>query len=216
MRGARRAGLLRFCFEQLTAIGLRGIWINQEVPPGPFIWAANHHSWWDGFVAAAVLGRHGHRPALLMDTENLARFGFLRSAGALAATEPRAAAQFVRDGASLIVFPEATLRPPGPLATCKPGAAWFARQAGVPLMSAAVRVVLRGHQFPEAYVRLTPTQPTESCLVAVLAEELRTLDAELAAADPRTPLPGYFALGGGRRSWDERLGSLIRRTGSPR
>jgi len=35
--------------------GLRGVSIRGAMPAGPFVWAANHHSWWDPFVAAATI-----------------------------------------------------------------------------------------------------------------------------------------------------------------
>ena len=58
------AGVLLRGFRVMVRRGLRGVWLHGEVPPGPFIWAANHHSWWDPFVAAVLLRRFGHVPCL--------------------------------------------------------------------------------------------------------------------------------------------------------
>lgn len=69
-------------------------------------------------------------------------------------------------------------------------------------MAVAVRVVVRGHQAPEAYVSAAAAGES---LEGTLTELLSTLDKELASADPREPLNGYRLVVRGKRSWDERL-----------
>jgi 1-acyl-sn-glycerol-3-phosphate acyltransferase len=197
------ADALSFCFEQLVRGGLRGIWVRGDIPDAPCIWAANHHSWWDGFVANAVLRQAKHTPALLMDAANLERFAFLKKSGALPADQPRSGLAALRAGQSLIIFPEGELRAPGPIASVAPGAAWLARHAQVPLIAAPTRVVLRGHQIPEAYQIVTTTSGER--LHADLDDGLRTLDDALGTTDPREPLPGFTAVITGRGSWEERI-----------
>jgi hypothetical protein len=58
---ALRAGLAR-----LVRAGLRGVWRAAAHQDGPFVWAANHHSWWDPFIAFGGTARSGH-PACLLD-----------------------------------------------------------------------------------------------------------------------------------------------------
>jgi 1-acyl-sn-glycerol-3-phosphate acyltransferase len=194
---------LGFCFDQLVRRGLRGIWTRGAVPQGPFIWAANHHSWWDGFIANSVLRETGHTPAVLMDSANLAHFSFLTKSGAVAADRPRAALTSIRSGHSLVVFPEGVLRSPGSLGPLSPGAAWLAQRAHVPLIAVAARVVIRGNQFGEAYLDLSLS--TVDTLASDLTVRLNILDNELAASDPRSPLGGFTQVVAGRRSWDERI-----------
>lgn len=190
--------------EQLVRLGLRGVWLRGELPPSGCIWAANHHSWWDGFLASAVL-RRLHRPAaLLMDGDNLGNYAFLAPLGVIPASRPRQALQALRQGRVLVIYPEAALRPPGPVGELAPGAAWLARQSQAPLLPVAVRVVARGHQYAEAFVDLGPTCRPEE-LQAALTARLAALDAALAAGDPREPLPGFDRLLAGRLSWDERI-----------
>jgi 1-acyl-sn-glycerol-3-phosphate acyltransferase len=208
----QRAAAFGFFFDQLVRGGLRGVWVRGAVPTGGAVWAANHHSWWDGFVANAVLREGGHRPSLVMDADNLSRFSFLGDLGALPADQPRAAVSALRDGRTVIIFPEADLRAPGPLGPLAPGAEWLARRGGVPLVLAATRIVMRGQQKPEAYVDLRPGDP--GGISAPLAGALRDLDAELADGDPRQPLPGFELVVAGRSSWDERIArasALVRR-----
>ena len=198
------ARLLSGSLDQLVRRGLRGVWVQGRLPAGPVVWAANHHSWWDGFVASAVLSELGRPGALLMQADNLDRFRFLAPLGVIATGRPRQALQALRAGRVLVIFPERDLRAPGPVGPLAPGAAWFAEQAPAVLVPVAVRISNRGHQYPEAYVDLG--EPVAGAqLATALADRLARLDARLTDGDPRQPLPGYHRLVSGRRSWDERL-----------
>jgi 1-acyl-sn-glycerol-3-phosphate acyltransferase len=198
------ARALGFGFEQLVRRGLRGVWLRGELPPGGCIWAANHHSWWDGFLAAAVLRQQRRPAALLMDGDNLSDYRFLTAIGVIPTGRPRRALHSLREGRVLVIFPEAELRPVGPLGDLAPGAGWLARRAPVPLVPVAVRVVARGHQYPEALIDIgRPCAPER--LAGELAARVAALDAAVAGADPRKPVPGFARVLAGRRSWDERL-----------
>jgi 1-acyl-sn-glycerol-3-phosphate acyltransferase len=191
-------------FTQLVRWGLHGIWLRGELPSSQFIWAANHHSWWDGFVAAAVLAQE-HRPAaLLMDGDNLDQFRFLRSAGVISAARPRAALDALRLGRVLVVFPEAELRNPGALGPIRPGAAWLAQHAPAALVPVAVRICTRGHQYPEAFLDVGAPVP-DSDIATALADQVNMLDRLIAAAGPREPPAGFLPTIAGRSSWDERI-----------
>lgn len=194
---------LRVAFGQLVRRNLRGVWLRGEIPDGAFVWAANHHSWWDAFVAAVLLWERGRDLTVLMDADNLRRYRFLRRLGTRGTNELRAAVRAARDGRVPLIFPEGEMRPAGPLGPLRPGAAWLARSAGVPLVAACTRVVLRGQQRPEAYLDLRPASP--DTLGDVLARGLDDLDAALRASDPRAPLAGFQPAFGVGTSWDERL-----------
>ncbi len=207
-----RSRALAAGLDQLVRRGLRGVWVRGDLVPSPAIWAANHHSWWDGFVTAAVLSRHQRAASLLMDAGNLAQYRFLRSMGVISAQRPRQALEALRGGRILIIFPEARLRPLGPLGPLAPGAAWFARQAPAPVMPVAIRLAMRGHQHPEALVDLgAPCDP--HALAEALGSRLSQLDRDLAAADPRQPVPGFRRVVAGRVSWDERISAWSVRRG---
>jgi 1-acyl-sn-glycerol-3-phosphate acyltransferase len=204
---------LGFGLAQLVRRGLRGVWVRGDLPAAAAVWAANHHSWWDGFVAAAVLREQQRPAALLMDGDNLGAFGFLRAAGVISAQRPRDALGALREGRVLVIFPEGELRPPGPLHATERGAAWLGRRAPAAVVPVAVRVISRGHQYPEALVDIAPEAAPDE-LAAALAARLRALDGLLLDADPRLPVPGFRYAVAGRRSWDERLshrGDLARR-----
>lgn len=205
------AVVLRRGFGIMARGSLRGIWAHGRPPAGGFVWAADHQSWWDPFLASVVLERSGHQAALLMLQENLEQYEFVRRVGVFGSEEPRQGLDYLREGRALVMFPEGELRPAGPLGTLHGGAAWYAMHAEVPLIGVAVRVLLRGHQAPEAYlsfvrVETTGTMPevTER-LQSRLAQELADLDALLARTDPRTVPPGFLQLLHGRLSMEERI-----------
>lgn len=198
-------------FGAMVRRELRGVWWRGEPPPGPFVWAANHHSWWDPFVAAALLARLGRTGSLLVQQENLDRYRFARRVGGFGTGEHRRGLAHLAAGRVLVIYPEGELRPAGPLGPLAGGAGWYAGRAGVPLWAAATRVLLRGHQAPEAYVWLLPVDRTDpDALGHRLGAGLADLDRLIAGTDPRAPLPGFARAVAGRRSWDERIDRLAR------
>ncbi len=199
----------------LVRRGLRGVWLRGGPPPGPFVWAANHHSWWDPLVAMALLARLGRRYAILVAQDNLDRYRFVRRLGGFGTAEPRRGLAELRHGRVLVIYPEGELRPAGPPGPLADGAAWYARHAPAPLVAAAARVLLRGHQAPEAYVWLAPVPDGPDGLTAALsrrlARQLAALDRLVATCDPRTPLPGFDRVLAGRPSGEEVLDTVRRR-----
>lgn len=210
------AGALRLGLHGMVRHDLRGVWLRGELPPGPFVWAANHHSWWDPFVASALLDRLGRPVGLIMLQENLDRYRIVRRLGVFGTAELRRGLALLGDGRVLVIYPEGELRGAGPLGDLADGAAWYARQALVPLCAVATRVAVRGHQAPEAYVWCTeiddsgPVRELTSRLAKSLTEQLAVMDHELAAGDPRRQLPGYRLAVRGRRSWEERIDAAAR------
>jgi len=211
--GPRRAALLA-ALRLTVRSGLAGVWIRGEFPAGPTVLAACHHSWWDPFVALELLARERRRAALLVEAGNLRRYPFARHLGAIGTDQPRAALAALRDGAVLVLYPEARMVPAGPPAPLAAGASWFAQQAPARLCSAAVRVVLRGGQFAEAYVLLGEVEVsgTRAAVTRRLHDQLRhdlgRLDRLNGGADPRVPLPGFSRVVRARRGWDERVDAV--------
>lgn len=203
------ARLLRFALDQLVRRNLRGVWIRGELPVGAAVWATNHHSWWDHFVAAAALRSAGRNDVgVLMEPGNIGRRELYRSVGAVGTDRLRSAVQMLGSGMVLVVFPEAHLRPVGALGPTRAGATWLAARAGVPVVVVATRVLLRGQQAAEAYLDvLTPVAGGD--VDEMLRGALAVLDAELAVADPRSPLPGFVQVVPGVRSWQERISGWL-------
>jgi 1-acyl-sn-glycerol-3-phosphate acyltransferase len=192
-----------------VASGLRGVWVRGTMPAGGAIIAATHQSWWDGYVLYDLCCRIGQGYTVLMTARQLANFPFLRRLGAVADTEVRSALRAAKGGNWVVVFAEGALRPAGTLGPLQPGAGWLAQSAGVPLVPVALRVVMRGQQQPEAYLRFGQAVDADE-LPQVLAHELTVLDAELQDSDPEQPLAGYLCLSRPKGSQNERLAGLGR------
>ncbi len=191
--------------------GLAGVWVRGRLPAGPVVWAANHHSWWDPFIAGTLLSAAGRRMVLLADAANVRQYRFARRIGVVGTDELRTALAALRGGAALVIYPEGRLLPAGPPDPFAPGAAWYAARAPARLCPVTVRVMMRGGQYPEAYVVFGevdaggPLPEVTRRLQARLREDLGSVDRLSAHADPRRPLPGFTRAVRGRRSWDERV-----------
>jgi 1-acyl-sn-glycerol-3-phosphate acyltransferase len=189
---------------------LRGVYLKGEVPEGPLVLAMNHHSFFDGHLVWFLARRHGHPVSLLVAEENLKAFPVLGLLGALEARRVREALRRLREGAWVALFPEGEMRYPGPLGPLRPGAAWLARRAGVPLLPVASRVVLRGFEHPEAFLLLGKPLPPEGDLKGALGGVLQELDETLRKTHPREVPEGFREVLRGRRSLEERLSPLAR------
>lgn len=188
---------------------LRAVYLKGQLPKPPFVLAMNHHSFFDGHLVWLLFKVGGVRGSLLVSEENLRAFPVLRSAGALDAHRLREALRRLKSGEAVAVFPEGEMRPAGPLGPLKPGAAWLAKKAGVPILPVASRVWLRGFEHPEAFLLLgEPIPPSEEELERSLKGLLSALDELYFSTHPREVLPGFRPILFGRRSLDERLKTL--------
>jgi len=190
---------------------LAGIWGREPAASaaGGAVVVVNHHSWWDGYLAWLVAARAQRPFAVLVDDATLERYPFFRRVGAVGVGDLRAAVRRATAGAWLFVFPEGRLGPAHELGPFAPGADAIARMAGVPVQPMAWRVVMRGQQYPEVYLRRGPALPAGAGPDAqrrAVAALIEALDQDLEdAADAEAPVPGYALLYGGRRSSQERV-----------
>ncbi|GGJ46419.1 lysophospholipid acyltransferase family protein [Deinococcus roseus] len=184
--------------------GLRGIFMKGTLQEGPVLLVSNHHSWWDGYVLGELCWAHHHPVSLLMLHEQLQKYPFLKSVGAVSHHHLREALGRLKADHALIVFPEGALNPAGLVQNLRPGVQWFAHHANCAVVPLALRVVLRGHQHPEAFVLLgapcSPDQVQEN-LNLLISE----LDGMLSTSDPERPLAGYHSIMRGVGSDSERL-----------
>jgi len=211
--------LLAALFRRTVRRGLHGVWVRGELPRGSWVLATNHHSWWDAYVLPVLLDRWRVPFRIMVSDRRMREFAFFRLLGALEASHPRQALRALGRGEALIVFPEGELRPPGELGRLHRGAVWLAQRAGVPLLPVAVRVVLRGQEFPEAYVVFgEPLGADLEALERTLRQMLCELDRQIGVAPAEEPLPGFGLALPGRQStharmalWGMALARLMRR-----
>ena len=140
------------CFDQFVRLSLKGVWVRGRIPSEPVVWAMNHHHWWDAFASASVLRTQGQRPTALVSDRNLASFGVLKWIDAAPASHPERAVETLRAGRTLLIMPEGRMLAPGPLGPLRGGAGRIAAAAEVPLVPVALRVVMRGSQYAEAFL----------------------------------------------------------------
>ncbi len=196
-----RGQTLLTCFDQFVRLSLKGVWVRGRIPSEPVVWAMNHHHWWDAFASASVLRTQGQRPTALVSDQNLASFGVLNWIDAAPASHPERAVEALRAGRTLLIMPEGRMLAPGPLGPLRGGAGRIAAEAEVPLVPVAVRVVMRGSQYAEAFLDVGDPVTAEQ-LAPALGRSLTELDETLASASPLEPLPGYRTIVAGRGSVD--------------
>lgn len=198
------APLVRWSIRRDLRTHLAGIWVRGTPPRGAAVLAPNHASWWDGYVLVE-LGWSARLPAQVMMTDaQLARFPFLRLVGAVGQRDVRPVRRGLRSGGWAVVFPSGEIRHPAQVGPLQPGAAWLAGKERAALVPVAVRVVLRGAQWPEAFVRVgDPCAGPE--LEAALEHVLAALEADLRAAPAGLPPAGYRLLMPGRKSRHDRV-----------
>ena len=198
------APLVRWSIRRDLRTHLAGIWVRGTPPRGAAVLAPNHASWWDGYVLVE-LGWSARHPAQVMMTDTqLARFPFLRLVGAVGQRDVRPVRRGLRSGGWAVVFPSGEIRHPAQVGPLQPGAAWLAGKERAALVPVAVRVVLRGAQWPEAFVRVgDPCAGPE--LEAALEHVLAALEADLRAAPAGLPPAGYRLLMPGRESRHDRV-----------
>ncbi|MER3481786.1 MAG: 1-acyl-sn-glycerol-3-phosphate acyltransferase [Meiothermus sp.] len=196
----------RLLFRRTVQNGLRGVWRRGEMPGGAFVLAANHHSWWDAYLLPVLLLHLQRDFSVIMTDKRLAEFGFFRFMGGIPASRPRQALSALKRGEVLLIFPEGELGPSGSLRPLSEGAVWLAEKAGVPVVPVATRVVLRGHEFPEAYVDIgAAIEPDGGRLRQVLSGMIAEMDVALRAAPAEQPLAGFISEIRGRKSTHERM-----------
>lgn len=214
---AAMPGLIRRALRrELGAVWGRGD--GAALPAGGTLLAANHHSWWDGYLGWLLRERLGRPLSVMMATEQLERFRFFRRLGAIGHRQPREALRRLAAGELVLLFPEGRLRQAGTVGALEPGLAWLARRAAVPIVPLALRVVMRGGEHPEAFVVLGDALPAGGDAEAVSAALRRTLDALLRdidrivlETDPEAEPPGFERWLSGRAgahrraAWVERV-----------
>ena len=195
----------------LHAVWARGMW--ETLPAGGAVLAANHHSWWDAYLAWLVQQRLGREVSGMMREAQLETFPFFRRLGVISDREVREALRRLSRGHLLFIFPEGALKQTSEVGTLQRGAAFLAQRAEVPIFPLAIRVVMRGAQQPEAVLSLgEKLEPDSSELLERVGLELNRLlsdiDHDVATARPEEPLTDYTPWLTGRRSFNERVSRL--------
>lgn len=194
-------------FDQMVRLSLRGVWVRGDIPSEAVVWAINHHHWWDAFASSAVLRTVGQRPTVLISDKNLESFTLFNWIDAIPTSHPERALAPLRAGRTMVIMPEGRMLGAGPLGPLRGGAGRIAAEGGVPLVPVAVRVVMRGSQYAEAYLDIG--DPVDAAdLAPVLGQSLANLDALLAATEATKVPENYRQVVAGRGSVDGMISVL--------
>lgn len=188
-------------FDQLVRLSLRGVWVRGSIPSEAVVWAMNHHHWWDAFASNAVLRTVGQRPTVLISDKNLESFTLFNWIDAAPTSDPKRALAPLRAGRTLVIMPEGRMLGAGPLGPLRGGAGRLAAEAEVPLVPVAVRVMMRGSQYAEAFIDIGAPVSADA-LAPVLGQSLAELDELLAVTPATDELPQYRRVVAGRGSVD--------------
>ena len=202
------------------------VWVHRDAAPFPssgYVAAANHSSWWDGFIPY-LLHRKSlpHAPfALMMSDEELRRFPFFRWGGAFSvdATSARRslpairyAASEARNGAGVWMFPRGRFEQSVAPAAWTSGFLHAARTAAVPIVPVAMRFRMTEKQRPDAFVDIAPaveafSRNARAATARVVAERLQRIDDIVAYDGAHDEFLPFL---GGARGVDGHVASLIR------
>lgn len=151
--------------HRLVRHSFQTVWLRRAAafPSGGFVAAANHTSWWDGFIPFLI--QRALVPAtpffILMSDRELRRFPFFRWAGAFSidtgsVRRARSSIQYAgaraRAGGGVWIFPEGVLTPPGAGRPFTSGCLHAARAGGSVIVPVALRFALLSAQRPEVFV----------------------------------------------------------------
>jgi 1-acyl-sn-glycerol-3-phosphate acyltransferase len=180
----RAGGAIRALYTATVLRGLRALFAPTAVEgleridaPGPYVIAANHSSHADTMLIVTTLPARIRRRAVVAAA---ADYFFPNRAtamvtalfvGAIPVERDRAGRRtldlchrLLGEGWSLVVYPEGGRSPDGEIGEFKPGAAWIARRAGVPVVPVrivgAFDVMPKGRTLPRrARVRVIYGEP---------------------------------------------------------
>lgn len=163
---------------------------EEPLPEGPFLFIANHHTWWDGFFIYALNRLQlRHDVHVMMGEEQFRRFSFFQKLGVFSIRQSSLAdvrAAFVYSvkvlhsspRASLWIFPTGEMTPFGKEPSYKDGFARIAAQAGnASVVPVAFRIEYGKKQLPDAYILLGRAHDAATSDAATLFQEsTRELD----------------------------------------
>ncbi|MDE9364718.1 lysophospholipid acyltransferase family protein [Luteipulveratus sp. YIM 133132] len=170
------------------AFVLTGVRVTGRLPRGGCVVVANHSSHADTAALLAALDA-GHRPRVAAAADYWFRGGFKASVcrslaagfavrrGGGGSADLAAAAELLRTGHAVVIFPEGTRTRDGELGDFHSGAARLAAQAGVPVVPVGIqgtRALLPAHgRFHRSPVSVRIGAPLEATDVAATTEQAR-------------------------------------------
>ena len=152
------------------------VWLKQDYYPddkSKTIYYLNHHSWWDGLIPVLLNEYQFHQQArALMEDQQMREHPFFAKIGAFSINreQPKKAVtslryavdSFDRPKASLFIYPEGKITPPGSELTFEGGLAWLSRKLPeVDVIPIGIYMHTIRHDKPELHLHVGPPPDTE-------------------------------------------------------
>ncbi len=198
----RIASLWGRCLVKVSGvdISVKGL---GNIPQGPVVFMGNHQSYFDIFVLYAILGERSFSWLAKKELFDIPILGWgMKRAGYIpidrsnlrkAAMSIKAAAEAVKRGRSVIVFPEGTRGDGKRLLPFKPGGFDLAIKAGVPLVPFVIKGTSR--VMPKGSFRVFPGHVEVVFLKPIPTEGLKTRDREALVARVREAMEDELGKG---------------------
>lgn len=200
---------------KLNAIWAKGNW--SDLPKDGFIFAVNHHSWWDVYLALLMHKQLKRKISAIMDDTQLNTFKFFRNLGAVGRKEIREAIKRLKQGHMFFIFPEGDLQQNGTVKHLERGVTFLAKTSNTSIYPLVFKVVMRGAQHPEAFIllgeKLELSHDEETDLLALknaLNDLLSQVDSTLATTHPEKAPEEFERWLAGQASVSERMSWLGR------
>ena len=130
-----------FIIRRSLRSGLHGVYVKgnwDALPQSGYIIAANHHAWWDGYLAWLTQQRVAQPLGGMMGEAQLSRFRFFRRMGVISQKEVREALRRLERGEVLFVFCEGRIRPAGEVEEVEAGVGVFGAEGERAYLSVGV------------------------------------------------------------------------------
>ncbi|GAA5521181.1 lysophospholipid acyltransferase family protein [Aliifodinibius salicampi] len=153
------------------------VWLKQEYQPdnsSKTIYYLNHHSWWDGLIPFLLNEYIFHQRArAVMGIQQMQKYSFFKKIGAFSINRNDqrqtlrslryAVESFERPNASLFIYPQGEITPPGSSLHFEKGLAWLSQQlTDIEIVPIGIYIHTVRNDKPELHLWIGPSIKTET------------------------------------------------------
>lgn len=155
------------------------VWLKQEYQPDDntkTIYYLNHHSWWDGLIPLLLNEYLFHQQArAVMEIQQMQKYTFFKKIGAFSINRNDkkqtlralryAVKSFERPNASLFIYPQGKITPPGSSLHFEKGLAWLSQKLpDIEIVPIGIYMHTIRHDKPELHLWIGSSVDADSSL----------------------------------------------------